>query len=140
MEELVRATTQNWKEVMTLYLGLMEALKGFQETAPDISPDMFGPELQEVFAMGLHRQKPVYVIEHLEWSLTQKGDLSHLIPREPEPEEPVESVEEPDEEQIEPSKEPPLEPEGGTKKGKQSGSPEKESTARKTGELKEELG
>lgn len=140
MEELVRATEKNWKEVMTLYLGLMEALKGFQATAPDMSADMFGPELQLVYAMGLHRQKPVYVIEHLEWSLTQKGDLSHLIPREPEPEEPVEPVEQPDEEQIEPSEEAPLEPEGGKDKGDASSSPKKESTARKTGELKEELG
>ncbi len=140
MEELVKATEKNWKEVMDLYLGLMEALKSFQATAPDISPDLFGPEVQTVYAMGLHRQKPVYVIEHLEWSLAQKGDLSHLIPREPQPEEPVETEEQPEEEQIEPSKEPPLEPEGGEEKGKQSGSPKKDSTAHKTGELKEELG
>lgn len=129
----VQQATAKWKEVMDNFLGFMEALKGFQEVAPDIPIDHFGPELQLVYQGGLHRKKPVWVIEYLETGITQKGDLSHLTPRQPEPVEPVESVEEPEGEQIEPTEEPPLEPEGGKEKGKQSDSPKKESAARKAG-------
>jgi hypothetical protein len=133
MDELIKDTESKWKEVMDNYLGLMEALISFQATAPDVPPDQFGPEVQLVYARGLHKQKPVYVVEHLEWEHTQKGDLLHLIPRQPEPVEPVKLVEEPDEEQEQPSVEAPLEPEGGTMKGIAPDSSKKESTAKKAG-------
>jgi hypothetical protein len=133
MEQLVAITEKNWKEVMDYFLGFVEALEGFQKAAPDIPIDHFGPELQLVYQARLQRMKPVWVIEHLEMELTQKGTISHLIPRQPEPVEPVEIVEQPEEEQIEPSEEAPLEPEGGKEKGDAPSSPKKDSTARKAG-------
>ena len=131
--EEVQEATDYWKEVMNNFLGFMEALERFQLMAPDILIDYFGPELQLVYQASLQRKKPAWVIEHLEMELTQKGSISHLIPRQPEPVEPVESVEEPDEEQEQPAEEAPLEPEGGTEKGDAPDSPKKKSTAQKAG-------
>ena len=118
---------------MDNFLGFMESLQRFQEKAPDILVDYFGPELQLVYQASLQRKKPVWVIEHLEMEYTRKGSISHLIPRQPEPIEPVESEEQPDEEQVEPAEEAPLEPEGGTEKGDAPDSPKKESKARRAG-------
>jgi hypothetical protein len=132
-QEEVQEATMIWKEVMDCFQGFSEALGRFQEVGPDIPIDYFGPELQLVYQARLQRMKPVWVIEHLEMELTQKGSLSHLIPRQPEPIEPVESVEEPDEEQEQPAEEAPLEPEGGMEKGDAPNSLKKESTAQKTG-------
>jgi hypothetical protein len=133
MEQAIQEAEANWKEVMDNFQGFVEALGRFQETAPDVPIDLLGPELQLVYQASLQRKKPVWVIEHLEMELTRKGSISHLIPRQPEPVEPVESGEQPDEEQTEPSEEAPLEPEGGTEKGDAPSSPKKESTAQKTG-------
>ena len=130
---LIAETEANWKEVMDNFLGFTEALERFQKAAPDIPIDYFGPEFQLAYQARLQRMKPVWVIEHLEMELTQKGSISHLIPRQPEPVEPVESTEQPDEEQVEPSEEAPLEPEGGTTKEDAPDSPEKESVAQKAG-------
>jgi len=123
MDEVIKATEENWKEVMDFYLGFMEALKAFQEAAPDVPIDLFGPELQLVYSRRLHRQQPVHVLEHLQWQHVQKGNLSDLYPREPEPEEPIEPVGEPEEDQGKPSEDSPLEPEGGAMKGDESGYP-----------------
>ena len=137
---LIQATEDNWKEVMNRFLGFMEALERFQDAAPDVPLDYFGPGLQLAYQARLQRMKPTWVIEHLEMELSQKGTISHFVPREPEPEEPVESVGDPEEEQAQPSEDSPPEPEGGTTKGDESDSPTKEPVAQKAGELKEELG
>jgi hypothetical protein len=137
---LIQETETNWKEVMDYFQGFVEALGRFQEMAPDISIDYFGPELQLVYQANLQRKKPIWVIEHLETVLTQTGTISHFVPREPEPIEPVESVEQPDGEETQSSEEAPLEPEGGMSKGDAPSSPKKDSTAKKAGELEEELG
>ena len=137
---LIQETEDNWKEVMAKFLSFMEALERFQNAAPDIPLDYFGPELQLAYQARLQRMKPVWVIEHLEMELTQKGTISHLVPREPEPEEPVESVGDPEEEQEQPSEDSPPELEGGTTKGDEDDSPPEEPTAQRAGELKEELG
>jgi len=139
-EELVSNTTSDWKEVMDYFQGFTEALGRFQERAPDVPIDYFGPELQLVYQASLQRKKPIWVIEHLETVLTQKGTISHFIPREPQPKEPVEVTEQPEGEQIESTEDSPLEPEGGQMKGDESDSPPKESVARRAGELEEELG
>jgi hypothetical protein len=126
----LEAVESNWKEVMDNFLGFMEALERFQSAAPDCPIDLLGPELQLVYQASLQRKKPVWVIEFLEMTFTQKGSISHLIPRQPEPIEPVESTEQPDKEEEQPSEEAPLEPEGGKKKGDASASPKKESKAK----------
>jgi len=130
---LIHEVEQAWKEVMDNFLGFMEALERFQNAAPDIPIDYLGPEVQLAYQASLQRKKPAWVIEYLEEALTRKGDVSHLIPRQPEPVEPVEPTEQPDEEQVEPSEEAPLEPEGGTDKEDAPDSPEKESVAQRAG-------
>ena len=134
--DIVKATEKNWKEVMDHFQRFCEALEGFQKTAPDVPIDLLGPELQLVYQASLQRKKPVWVIEYLEMELTRKGTISHLYPRQPEPEEPVELVGQSEEEQAQLPEEPPLEPEGGSiVKGKQSSSPQKKPTAQVAGEL-----
>jgi len=122
-----------WKEVIDNYLVFMESLKRFQALPLDIPTDYLGPELQLVYQRGLQIKKPAWVLEHLEWEHLHRGDLYHLYPRQPQPQDPVDAEGESEKLQEQSSEEPPLEPEGGMTKGKQSVSSSRKPTAKKAG-------